>query len=69
MDVFWDDALCSLADDVSKELTASIIRMPDYMVLHPRRQPSSNSSPWEPQISPEKILQVYHGFATEEVYN
>jgi hypothetical protein len=30
-----------------RELTASIIR-----VIHPRRQSSSHSPPWEPQISP-----------------
>jgi hypothetical protein len=26
--------------------------LPDYTVIQPRRQPSSNSPPWEPEISP-----------------
>jgi hypothetical protein len=40
MAVFWDVAPCSQVEkltDVSEMLTASIIRLPDYMTQHPRR--------------------------------
>jgi hypothetical protein len=39
-------------DDLGSKLLWSVGQyLPDYTVLHPRRQPSSNSSPWQPWIS------------------
>jgi hypothetical protein len=64
--VFWVVAPCSLVeinqrfrgpcclvrpdDGDSKDLWNVGKFLPDYTVLQPRRQPSSYSPPWEPQI-------------------
>jgi hypothetical protein len=58
MTVFWDVASCSLAIAVmmeavnTSETSINILGLPDYTTQHPRMQPSSYSSPWEPEISP-----------------
>jgi hypothetical protein len=41
--------------------TCKVMNLPDSTVQHPRRQPSSYSSPWEPQILPSetKVLQNF----------
>jgi hypothetical protein len=56
MAVFWIVAPCSLVGDHrpddggSKHLWNVGKLLSDYTVLQPRRQPSSYSPPWEPQI-------------------
>jgi hypothetical protein len=52
MVVFWVVAPCSDRPDDggSKDLWNVGTTLPDYTVLQPRRQPSSYSPPWEPQI-------------------
>jgi hypothetical protein len=51
MAVFWVVVPCSLPDDGgSKDLWNVGKTLPDYTVLQPRRQPSSYSPPWKPQI-------------------
>jgi hypothetical protein len=47
MAVFWVHHQC---DAGSKDLWNVGKVLPDYTALQPRRQPSSYSSPWEPQI-------------------
>jgi hypothetical protein len=57
MAVFWVVAPCSLVvramspDDGGSKYLRNIGKLlPDYTALQPRRQPSSYSPPWEPQI-------------------
>jgi hypothetical protein len=49
MAVFWGD---DRDDGGSKHFWNVGHYLPDYTVQHPRRQPSSYSSPWEPKILP-----------------
>jgi hypothetical protein len=43
-------------DGGSKDLWNVVKLLPDYTVLQPRRQPSSYSPPWEPQILQNTVL-------------
>jgi hypothetical protein len=49
MAVFWNVASCSLVD-INRRFRGA------YCIHHPRRQPSSFSSQWEPQIS-DRLIQ------------
>jgi hypothetical protein len=52
--VFWVVAPCSLVEVYQRFRGPCCFHhqgnLPDYMALQPRRQPSSYSPPWEPQI-------------------
>jgi hypothetical protein len=59
MVVFWVVAPCSLVEVYQRfrgpcclhhQGDESYLLLPDYTALQPRRQPSSYSPPWEPQI-------------------
>jgi hypothetical protein len=57
----------------SEELTASTNKamsqyLPDYTVQNPREQPSSSSSPWEPEISPKLLVSIYLPFCCQRKY-
>jgi hypothetical protein len=59
MAVFWDVAPCILVeidrpdDGGNKHLWNVDQCLPYYTAQHPRRQSSSYSTPWEPEISPK----------------
>jgi hypothetical protein len=85
MAVFWVVALCSLVEvyrhfrgicclhhqgDSSPWWPWNIGKLlPDYTVLLPRRQPSSYSPPWEPQIVPSKPLWGGYFLLRLEIWN
>jgi hypothetical protein len=53
MAVFWDAAPLRYCPAFQWSLLPpSCQYLPDYTAQHPRRQPSSYSSPWEPETSP-----------------
>jgi hypothetical protein len=49
-------------DGGSKDLWNVGKLLPDYTALQPRRQPSSYSPPWEPQILLRSSVKSYEGF-------
>jgi hypothetical protein len=52
MTVFWDVAPCDRPDDGGSKHFWNVGKLlPDYMAQHSRRQSSSYSLPWEPEIS------------------
>jgi hypothetical protein len=43
--------------------------LPDYMVQNPRRQPSSYSPPWKPEISPSTNVFLEMSFESHLIHN
>jgi hypothetical protein len=56
MAVFWIEAPCSRPDDGGSKYLWNVGKLlPGYKTQQPRRQPSSYSPPWEPQILLSRI--------------
>jgi hypothetical protein len=66
--VFWVFASCNLVDRPddggSKYLWNADKRLPDYTAQQPRKQPSTYSPPWEPEISPFGVSAVQPPLST-----